>query len=282
MASTPGPCTIAQDDEVFERYLRDELSDEQRETFELHYLECENCQETLETYRAMVHELAGARQAPADLARPAVASRSYAPLMWGLAAAAVLVAAVVIQRRSIEPSPAPEQAVVAPQPAAVPAPVAAPPQAPTEPAGINRDALMLLARFDPPTYTAPALRSSGTDAEAMFRGAMAAYTAGDYTSARSALTSVLAAEADAPGANFFAAIIDLLQDRPSEGIAGLRRTIALGDTPYLEDSRFYLGKSLIRAGDLAGAERELQAVAAMDGDRRVDAAALVKLLRGGR
>lgn len=281
MESKPGLCTIAPDDEVFERYLRDELSEEQREAFELHYLECAGCQETLETYRAITRELAGARQAPAA-ARPAAVPRSYAPLMWGLAAAAVLVAAVVIQRRAPEPAAVPEQAVAAP-PSSAPAPAqpAAQPAA-AEPAANDRDAIMLLARFDPPTYTAPALRSAETNSDAAFRQAMAFYTAADYASARTALESVVTADPQAPGANFFLAITHLLQDRTNEGIAGLRRTIALGDTAYLEDSRFYLGKSLVRAGDLVGAERELQAVVAMDGDRRGEAAAVVTQLRNRR
>jgi TolA-binding protein len=280
MESKPGLCTIAPDDEVFERYLRDELSEEQREAFELHYLECAGCQETLETYRAITRELAAARQAPAA-ARPAAVPRTYAPTMWGLAAAAVLVAAVVIQRRGPEPV-MPEQAVAAP-PSSAPAPAlpAAPPAA-AEPAANDRDAIMLLARFDPPTYTAPALRRAETNRDATFRQAMAFYTAADYAAARSALESVVAADPQAPGANFFLAITHLLQDRTNEGIAGLRRTIALGDTAYLEDSRFYLGKSLVRAGDLAGAERELQAVVAMDGDRRGEAAAMVTQLRHRR
>jgi len=50
--------------------------------------------------------------------------------------------------------------------------------------------------------------------------------------------------------------------------------IALGDSPYLAEARYYLAKALLRSGDTEAALRELRAVPAADTAVAASASAL--------
>ena len=52
------------------------------------------------------------------------------------------------------------------------------------------------------------------------------------------------------------------------GIERLRATIALGDSPYLEEAHFNLAKALLRRKDFGAAEAQLKALIQLR-DRRV-------------
>ena len=63
------------------------------------------------------------------------------------------------------------------------------------------------------------------------------------------------------------------------GIDRLRATIALGDSPYLEDAHFYLAKALLSQTDLPGAEAELNRVVQLRGQRGDEAGHLLEQVR---
>jgi TolA-binding protein len=52
---------------------------------------------------------------------------------------------------------------------------------------------------------------------------------------------------------FFLGICFLLSGQTDEGIAELKKTIAIGDSAYLGEAHFYLAKGLLRQGDIKGA-----------------------------
>ena len=63
-----------------------------------------------------------------------------------------------------------------------------------------------------------------------------------------------------------------------EAISSLRATVALGDTPYLEDAKFYLAKAYLRRADIRSARSELLQVVELHGEREQDARALLARL----
>jgi len=68
----------------------------------------------------------------------------------------------------------------------------------------------------------------------------------------------------------------LLTGEPEAAIAQLRRTIALGESPYLEEARFYLAKAYLRRGELQAAESELRKTVELRGDREKEARELLQ------
>jgi hypothetical protein len=54
---------------------------------------------------------------------------------------------------------------------------------------------------------------------------------------------------------------------------------AAGDSPYLEEARFYLAKGLLGTGDAAGAQRQLEDVLSMHGTLEKQAAALLAQIK---
>jgi thioredoxin-like negative regulator of GroEL len=58
-------------------------------------------------------------------------------------------------------------------------------------------------------------------------------------------------------------------------LAALDRTVALGDTPFLEEARFALAKAHLRRGELEAAHDQLVEVVALDGDRLDEARTLL-------
>lgn len=146
------------------------------------------------------------------------------------------------------------------QPAAVP--VAKSP-APSE--------LQLLARVDPPRYTATNLRSSASDRDEKFRAAMTKYAAGDYAAAANDLRGV-----DTAAARFYLSIADLMTGVVEEPVTMLRSIDEMGETPYLEQARFFLAKALLANHDIAGATKALEQTIALKGDRETEARELLE------
>lgn len=68
----------------------------------------------------------------------------------------------------------------------------------------------------------------------------------------------------------------MLDGDATSAVDSARRAVAFGDTPYLEDARLLLAKSLLRLRDRVSALRELDAVVAMKGEFYDEAAALAR------
>jgi len=266
-------CAWIERDEVFEGYVRDALGPEDRDAFEAHYFECAACADRLQTYSALRAEL-GALPA-------AVTSSKRAggwPWRWvlvPLAGSLVLVAAATLWFRSA--APAVPEATVASVPAAQPLVAARPterpepeqaPQAvtsqrpasksPPSPAAPPVVALSVLARVEPPVYIPAALRGSRDEATGQFDAAMRRYVGGDYAGAIPGLRAAADLKPDAPQVLFFLAACQLLTGEIDAAAAGFDRTIALGDSPYLEEAHFYLAKARLHQGRVAAARGELQ------------------------
>jgi len=80
---------------------------------------------------------------------------------------------------------------------------------------------------------------------------------------------------DAPHIVFFLGISHLMLGQDDAAIAGLRATIALGDSPYLEEAHWYLAKAFLRRNDLRAAETQLRTLIDLRGSGRAEARRLL-------
>ena len=74
---------------------------------------------------------------------------------------------------------------------------------------------------------------------------------------------------------FFLGVTHLMLGQDDAGIDRLRATIALGDSPYLEDAHFYLAKAFLRRKDLGAAETQLNELIQLPDPRRDEARRLL-------
>jgi tetratricopeptide (TPR) repeat protein len=251
-------CAHIKREEVVERYLTGSLGPQERESFEEHYFACEQCFSTLQAHRALQAELSAS--APHIRAMPA---RNPTAWRWtiAMATAAVVVLAVLGIRWGMRPGLSPP----------------APPTQTTQP-GPAGPSLAELARFDPPSYTPAVLRGVQDEPMRKFRVAMKHYQQGDYARAITGLREAAKLNPKDAGAPFFLGVSYLLSGQTDEGIAVLQQSVALGETPYLEEAHHYLAKAFLRKGDLAAARRELEEVVRLKGDREDEARRLLQQL----
>jgi TolA-binding protein len=99
-------------------------------------------------------------------------------------------------------------------------------------------------------------------ADATFRTAMVAYGAGQFAEAARGLGEALRAGADSAPAEFFLGASWLMTGQAEAAAAAFARTIALGETPYLPEARYYRAKALLRLGRGREALAELEQVGA--------------------
>lgn len=243
-------CDRIQREEIIEKYLTGRLGAAEQEAFEEHYFACSQCFEELRHYRALQ---AGLRESGPEI-RAETSTRSGA---WGwawpaAAAAAVLVVVVGIgiwrRQASVPVQPSPPVSTAQPAPST---PVAS---------------LEELARIEPPRYVPVVLRGASDEATQRFRQAMTHYQQGDYRKALAGLQSAAQLDPGAVNINFYLAICQLLTGETENAIAGLQRTAALGDSPYLEEARFYLAKALLRKGEVDAAQQELRKTIELRGE----------------
>ena len=249
-------CDHIKHEEVVERYLTGSLGPQERESFEDHYFACEQCFAALQAQRALQAELSAS--APQIRAMPAPNPTAW---RWtaAMAMAAVVLLAVFGIRWGMKPGlspPAPPTQTMQPGPAG--------------------PSLAELARFDPPTYTPAVLRGAQDEPMRKFRVAMKHYQRGDYAGAISGLREAAKLNPKDAGALFFLGVSYLLSDKTDEGIAALQQSVALADTPYLEEAHYYLAKAFLRKGDLAAARRELEEVVRLEGDHEDEARRLLQ------
>lgn len=255
--------------EIVEKYLHDELGENSRDDFEQHYFECDRCFGLLQTYRELQAELARTREASLVPAPSPSWIRRWA---WVPAAAAVVVAASLALWRPVPEPPPSTDAGEAPAASATsdPTPQPAPPAA--------RPSLADLARVEPPRYAPGRLRGVEDEATARYQEAMTRYQQRDYAAATAGLSAAARLDPEAPHIAFFLGVSHLMMDRPEAAVEALRRTIALGDSPYTEEARFFLAKAHLQTGDIDAAKRELASTVQLRGDREAEARAILRQL----
>ena len=271
-------CEDVSKDEIVERYMLDQLSADARESFEAHYFECARCFGLLRTYRDVQSELERSRQEIVAVSPKWGRLREWA---WVPALAAVLIAvSVTVWQRPPANVPAPtgpSGPAVEGRPGATPKPPAA--VAPPQPLFAD------LARVDAPRYTQPRVRGVTDDATVAFQQAMEHYLRRDYERAITGLREASALDREAPHILFFLSASQLLVAQTDAAIESFGKTIALGDSPYLEEAHFYLAKAYLRKEDLRAAASELERTIELGGERQPTARTLleqVKLLEASR
>ncbi|MBI1723135.1 MAG: hypothetical protein HYR48_04430 [Gemmatimonadetes bacterium] len=130
------------------------------------------------------------------------------------------------------------------------------------------------AVLEPPIYLGVQVRGPGERADSLFEAAMDAYADRRYPEAAAGLEAAIARGVDAAPAEFFRGSSLLMLDRSAEAAESYRRVIALGETPYLTESHYYLAKALLRLGRGGQARDELRRAAARGGEVAAQAAAL--------
>jgi tetratricopeptide (TPR) repeat protein len=133
-----------------------------------------------------------------------------------------------------------------------------------------------LATIQPPPFTPARLRGVRPKSSEQFREAMDLYAGGDYQGAIPGLIAASDADRGDASSRFFLGICFLMVNKSEPASEAFRRALALGDSPYEEEAHFYLGKALLRLGQIGRAGEELRQVIEMHGD--LEAAA--RQLRG--
>jgi len=108
-----------------------------------------------------------------------------------------------------------------------------------------------------------------------FQTAMARYMKADYAGAASALRAVSDAQPHFVPAQFYLGISLLLAGDRIAGIQELRELTMAGDTPYLERARFYLAKGLLAEHDIHRAQQQLEDLIEQHGDLEKQATVLL-------
>ena len=262
-------CEQVMKENLVEKYLVGALSAPEQDTFEQHYFECSRCFAELDQHRLLQQAL---QQAEADIRRETVAPRPLRNWQW--AAAAVAAALILAVGLGIWQSGRREAAPTVATPSGPPSPG---PQR-TQPPATQRPSLVELARFEPPPYTPIVLRGSSDAATQHFQEAMRRYSKGDYKEAIPGLRQGAALNPRAADISFFLGICYLLTDQPDAAVSSLRSTIALGDSPFLEDAHFYLAKAYLHQGELTAAQTELKRTIQLRGEHEADAGVLLAKL----
>ena len=252
-------CQRVEEEEIIERYLNDRLSEAEIEAFEQHYLGCQSCFQELQFRHAAAIEL---KRLPPVSPRPAIVPWS-SRWTWGLAAAAVLlltfVSVATLYRRS-------NPQVIQKTPA----------QSETEQQVIARLAVIDTA----PPYVPLTIRGGKRGAATgRFQEGMQRYIQHDYAGAVVPLEEAVRLDADLQPASFYLGISDLMLGHPDEAVTQLSRLARMGPNPYTEESHWYLAKAFLKKRDLVSAQRELEAVATLNGPHLAEARQVLELIR---
>ena len=126
-------------------------------------------------------------------------------------------------------------------------------------ADIAAERYRVLSRVQPPAYV------SAPNAAPDFTNAMNAYAQRDYEAAIAGLSAVVYSKPAFVPAHFYLGVCDLIMRDRLSAIAQFKAVIAAGETPYLEQARFYLAKALLAGFDAGAARSELKRVVGMGG-----------------
>jgi TolA-binding protein len=139
----------------------------------------------------------------------------------------------------------------------------------------RNEVLARLARVDPPTYLPRVLRGVADEATASFQAGMKAYVAGDYRGAIPQLRKASSLSPEKPDIAFYLAASELLSGDTAGAVTEFQRTIAMGETPFLEEAHFYLGKTYLSRSEFGAARTELEHVSQSGGETRQRAVELL-------
>jgi TolA-binding protein len=112
-----------------------------------------------------------------------------------------------------------------------------------------------------------------------FQTAMALYQNQNYRGAAAELSAVTKAQPDFEAPKFYLGVSLLLAGDRIAGIQELRPLTEMGDGPYQDRARFYLAKGLIAEHDLPRAQQQLEALVAGHGSFEKQAAMLLAQIR---
>jgi tetratricopeptide (TPR) repeat protein len=227
-------CGHIERDDIIEKYLSGRLGAAEQEEFEVHYFSCAKCRERLQVSRLLQEKLW--EHGDKILPRRKASHRAWVRRrVWVFSAGAValIVAAAALWWQFMGPG--------------------------RGAAGMKEipSSLIMLSRFEPPTYIPPALRGAKDDAAERFGLGMTNYVEGRYGEAISDLRAAAGLNPNRAGIRFFLGICLLLAEQTDAGIEELKAAIGLGDSAYLEEAHFYLAKAYLGKGDIGGAKREL-------------------------
>lgn len=238
MKEEPANCPRVGDGTI-ERYLAGAMTEEEQSAFEAHYLTCEHCQRELE-FGVAVRDAVNAQPGGQS------ASRARGRTRW-LAAATTMAAAAVVAILIVRPAARPE---------------------------VER----LGAVEQAPIYLGVALRGDDASGDSLFGAAMRAYQGGDYRSAIATLERALAAGFEEPPAHFFLGASLLMRGDAGAAEEHFRAVIDAGETPYLQEARFYRAKALLQRGRVPAARAQLEAIADRLDDTGAQARELLEAL----
>ena len=250
-------CRRIEGESLVERYLAGSLPNAERKAFEEHYFACDHCFEALEAARL-------ARSALLDAGPAAfqVGSRRSSPRSWMWRVPVGIAAAIAVAVIGLKVAQRPDATVYKP--------------AASEPR--RNPNLELLARVDPPAYSAPKYRNAPNPDARRFAAAMENYVHGDYPATVLALRPLLAGS-QGLDALFFTAACHLLMGETDTAILKLLSVSEAGDrSPYLEESYYLLAKAYVKTNRMAQARTNLERVVGLNGDLRNQAKDLLDQL----
>jgi hypothetical protein len=285
-------CRAVRDGDLIEDYLLGRLTESDRDAFEAHFFECEDCYARLEAARLLRRELraSGAKVVPL---RRFARTRTWLATAAGLGAVAVGVSFLTFRREGLAPAPATAPApeiLPSPLPAASPPPQlppatvapaaprmvapATPPPRPSpaplatprpqlEPGRVASSSLRDLGRFDPPPYVPGPPAGEPSAADRVFANAMTHYAKRDCRSALPDLRRAVALDPTRAEFAFYLGICSLLSDDVDAGITSLEKALAVD--PRRDAAAFYLAKGLLLRGDRAAAQARLRDLAVRPG-----------------
>ena len=278
-------CARVAREQILESYLLGKLSDEDRDAFEEHFFECTHCFDELKTLRALREELGRPHTNPVLRTRVFLlwgavgAFAAAAILIIGLGLSLrehgptapiesaqapttsqpssdatkspssetndPSIARIESPRGALRgPSSAPRATTIT-KTASQPQPKQAESRSP-ETTGASELAIEHLARVEPRPYDPGTVPGRVDEATERFRRGMERYVKGDFANAIEDLRLARKLDSDAPHISFFVGVTELMLGHVGAAIGSLRQTIALGDSPYLEDAHFYLAKAFLQ------------------------------------
>ncbi len=222
-------CLRFRDYRQMERYLRQELPEQEAASFEAHVLECDDCAEALERLVTLRAELERRRPEIDEEQKDQPASSWR---VWlALAALFVMVAGLLLVLR---------------------------PWA--------QDDLASLAYVEPPAYHESQLRGVVDEADERYRAAMVLYQDTDYRGAMRQLEAAAMLDPDRLDVQFFLGACRLLNGEVDGALGNLDRVIAEGDTPFLEEALFLRAQGYLLRGELDAAEADLRSILELESD----------------
>jgi len=249
-------CARVAREDFLESYLLGRLSEADRDALEQHYFECTRCFDDLQTLRFVRTEL---QHGSAELNPETKAIKTSPLVVWapiGLVSAAILAGILLWVRPALSP---PSRDISTPSASSQPQSQQPGPE-PKETSGERPPSIELLAQVEPAPYEAGSFRGPLDEATQRFNEGMDAYRKADYAKAVNRLRTARELDPNAAHISFFLGVSDLMVGRDDAAIDALQATIALGESPYLEEAHFYLAKAFLRRKDFDAAAAQLNQV----------------------